>query len=93
MQDLELAVPGTYMIGEPVVTIAAFALQLTVITSKQRPWKLRIHGSVEYMFFLNGHEDFHRVRSHGTLSPAPTQQSYTTGYDLLYYTLNASALS
>lgn len=37
-----------------MVTIAAFAPQLTVITSKQRPRKLTIHGSdgAEYMFLL-----------------------------------------
>lgn len=58
-QGLELAVPGTYIIGEPVVTITAFAGQLHVITSKQRPRKLTIHGSdgAEYMFLLKGHED------------------------------------
>lgn len=53
-QGLELAVPGTYIAGEPLVTIAAFAPQLHVITSKQRPRKLTIHGSdgAEYMFLL-----------------------------------------
>ena len=55
--------PGTYLIGEPVVTIAAFAPQLTVITSKQRPRRLTIHGSdgAEYMFLLKGHEDLRQV--------------------------------
>ena len=59
LQGLELAVPGTYIAGEPLVTIAAFAPQLHVITSKQRPRKLTIHGSdgAEYMFLLKGHED------------------------------------
>lgn len=54
MQSLELAVPGTYIAGEPLVTIAAFAPQLHVISSKQRPRKLTIHGSdgAEYMFLL-----------------------------------------
>ena len=54
VQGLELAVPGTYIAGEAVVTIAAFAPQLHVITSKQRPRKLTIHGSdgAEYMFLL-----------------------------------------
>lgn len=54
VQGLELAIPGTYLAGAPVVTIAAFAKQLTVITSKQRPRKLTIHGSdgAEYMFLL-----------------------------------------
>jgi hypothetical protein len=43
----------------PVVTIASFAPQLVVITSKQRPRKLTIHGSdgKDYAFLLKGHED------------------------------------
>ncbi|CAJ1924927.1 unnamed protein product [Sphenostylis stenocarpa] len=42
-----------------VVTIASFARQLVVITSKQRPRKLTIHGSDgdDYAFLLKGHED------------------------------------
>ncbi|XP_042452346.1 serine/threonine-protein kinase TOR-like [Zingiber officinale] len=57
--DLELAVPGTYRADEAVVTIANFAPQLIVITSKQRPRKLTIHGSdgEDYAFLLKGHED------------------------------------
>ncbi|KAL6744723.1 hypothetical protein V8C86DRAFT_3167703 [Haematococcus lacustris] len=58
-QGMELAVPGTYIAGEPLVTIAAFAPQLHVIASKQRPRKLTIYGGdgAEYMFLLKGHED------------------------------------
>ncbi|XP_004292060.1 PREDICTED: serine/threonine-protein kinase TOR [Fragaria vesca subsp. vesca] len=58
-RDLELAVPGTYRAESPVVTIASFARQLVVITSKQRPRKLTIHGSdgEDYAFLLKGHED------------------------------------
>ncbi|KAI6701523.1 hypothetical protein NL676_015847 [Syzygium grande] len=58
-RDLELAVPGTYRADAPVVTVASFAPQLDVITSKQRPRKLTIHGSdgEEYTFLLKGHED------------------------------------
>nr|XP_043617793.1 serine/threonine-protein kinase TOR isoform X2 [Erigeron canadensis] len=58
-RDLELAVPGTYLADSPVVTIASFAPQLVVITSKQRPRKLTIHGSdgEDYAFLLKGHED------------------------------------
>ena len=43
----------------PLVTIATFAPQLIVITSKQRPRKLTIHGSdgEDYAFLLKGHED------------------------------------
>ncbi len=46
--------PGTYIAGEPLVTIAAFAPTLHVISSKQRPRKLTIHGGdgAEYMFLL-----------------------------------------
>ncbi|RZC37432.1 serine/threonine-protein kinase mTOR [Asbolus verrucosus] len=58
-QDLELAVPGSYCPGQPVVRIAYFNRSLEVITSKQRPRKLVIRGSngKEYMFLLKGHED------------------------------------
>ncbi|XP_065870624.1 serine/threonine-protein kinase TOR isoform X2 [Euphorbia lathyris] len=58
-RNLELAVPGTYRADSPVVTIASFARQLVVITSKQRPRKLTIHGSdgEDYAFLLKGHED------------------------------------
>ncbi|XWS63032.1 hypothetical protein CRYUN_Cryun06bG0061800 [Craigia yunnanensis] len=58
-RDLELAVPGTYRAQSPVVTIASFAHQLDVITSKQRPRKFTFHGSdgEDYAFLLKGHED------------------------------------
>ncbi|KHN35206.1 Serine/threonine-protein kinase TOR [Glycine soja] len=58
-RNLELAVPGSYRADAPVVTIASFARQLVVITSKQRPRKLTIHGSDgdDYAFLLKGHED------------------------------------
>jgi FKBP12-rapamycin complex-associated protein len=58
-RDLELAVPGTYRAGSDVVTISSFSCELLVITSKQRPRKLTIHGSdgEDYAFLLKGHED------------------------------------
>lgn len=48
-----------YISDSPVVTIKSFAPQLEVITSKQRPRKLTIHGSngEDYAFLLKGHED------------------------------------
>jgi len=54
--NLELAVPGTYKSGEPVVMIASFVPTVNVITSKQRPRKLTIKGSdgKEYRFLLKG---------------------------------------
>lgn len=59
VQNLELAVPGTYIIGEAMVTIGSFKPQLHVITSKQRPRKLTIIGSdgAEYMFLLKVRND------------------------------------
>eukprot|EP00127_Corallochytrium_limacisporum_P000173 Clim_evm34s6 gene=Clim_evmTU34s6 len=57
--DLELAVPGTYQSGEPLVRIKSFSSSLSVITSKQRPRKLSIVGSdgKSYQYLLKGHED------------------------------------
>eukprot|EP00741_Cyanophora_paradoxa_P013830 tig00020710_g13350.t1 len=56
---LELAALGTYRANEPVVCIRAFAPQLSVISSKQRPRKLTVQGSdgQDYVFLLKGHED------------------------------------
>ncbi|ORY53002.1 mechanistic target of rapamycin [Rhizoclosmatium globosum] len=58
-KNLELAVPGTYKSGEPVVRIESFFPILTVITSKQRPRRLSIKGNngVEFQYLLKGHED------------------------------------
>ncbi|KZL74444.1 phosphatidylinositol 3-kinase tor2 [Colletotrichum incanum] len=58
-KDLDLAVPGTYRSGQPIVRIMEFEGTFTVINSKQRPRKLNISGSdgVSYAFLLKGHED------------------------------------
>lgn len=58
-RDLELAIPGSYSPGQPVVRISHIHPSLEVITSKQRPRKLQIRGSngKDYMFLLKGHED------------------------------------
>ena len=57
--NLELAVPGTYQSGKPVVRIMSFDKLLTVIPSKQRPRKMALKGSdgVTYSYLLKGHED------------------------------------
>jgi len=57
--DLDLAVPGTYQSGKPVVRIASFDPVSTVIQSKQRPRKLTLRGSdgMQYTYALKGHED------------------------------------
>lgn len=59
------------MSDAPVVTIASFARQLVVITSKQRPRKLTIHGSDcdDYAFLLKGHEDLRQDERVMQVSP------------------------
>ncbi|KAL8683312.1 MAG: hypothetical protein Q9186_000695 [Xanthomendoza sp. 1 TL-2023] len=56
---LDLAVPGTYKSGKPVVRIMDFEPVLNVIPSKQRPRKMALLGSdgASYTFVLKGHED------------------------------------
>lgn len=58
-RDLDLAVPGTYMSGKPIIRILNFDTTFSVISSKQRPRKLSLNGSdgVAYAFVLKGHED------------------------------------
>ena len=58
-RDLELAVPGTYQSGKPVIRIRSFDRVMTVIPSKQRPRKMTLRGSdgVAYTYALKGHED------------------------------------
>ncbi|KAF1987263.1 phosphatidylinositol 3-kinase tor2 [Aulographum hederae CBS 113979] len=59
VHDLELALPGTYKSGKPVVRIQSFDPVSTVIQSKQRPRQLVLRGSDgnSYMYLLKGHED------------------------------------
>jgi serine/threonine-protein kinase mTOR len=58
-RDLEIAVPGTYQPGKPVVTIKSFVPMITVIASKRRPRKVSIMGSDgrDHVYVLKGHED------------------------------------
>lgn len=57
--DLELAIPGSYVAGRPIVRIRGFHPLLTVFSSKQRPRKMTISGSngEDFNFLLKGHED------------------------------------
>ncbi|KAI9352104.1 armadillo-type protein [Obelidium mucronatum] len=57
--DLDLAVPGTYKSGDPIVKIASFEPTLKVMTSKARPRRLTIKGAdgVDYQYLLKGHDD------------------------------------
>ncbi|KAI9757288.1 MAG: hypothetical protein M4579_003499 [Chaenotheca gracillima] len=58
-QDLDLAVPGTYQVGRPVIRIIKFESNMMVINSKQRPRKISLKGSdgTTYTYVLKGHED------------------------------------
>ncbi|KAI9778323.1 MAG: phosphatidylinositol kinase- protein kinase tor1 [Candelina submexicana] len=58
-RNLDLAVPGTYSSGKPVIRIGSFEPVATVIASKQRPRKLTMKGSdgTAFSFILKGHED------------------------------------
>ncbi|KAI4184996.1 MAG: hypothetical protein LQ346_006001 [Caloplaca aetnensis] len=58
-KDLQLAVPGTYQSGKPVIRIMEFEPVFNVIPSKQRPRKMALLGSdgVSYTYLLKGHED------------------------------------
>ncbi|CAE6426128.1 unnamed protein product [Rhizoctonia solani] len=58
-RNLRLAIPGSYAVGRPVVTIASFSPNLAVIASKQRPRRMTVYGNDgrEYQFGLKGHED------------------------------------
>lgn len=59
MRDLELAVPGSYHSGQPIVRIMQFEPIVLVISSKQRPRRLKMKGSDgrTYQYLLKGHED------------------------------------
>ena len=57
--NLDLAVPGTYQAGKPVIRIMGFNPTFSVISSKQRPRKVTCGGSdgKDYFYALKGHED------------------------------------
>ncbi len=58
-KNLDLAVPGTYHVGRPVVRIVSFDRIVEIINSKQRVRRMTIRGSdgLGYEFCLKGHED------------------------------------
>lgn len=57
--NLELAVPGTYQSGRPVIRIMSFDPILQVLQTKKRPRRMTLKGSDgnSYMYLLKGHED------------------------------------
>ncbi|QVM09071.1 phosphatidylinositol kinase- protein kinase tor1 [Coccidioides posadasii str. Silveira] len=57
--DLDLAIPGTYQSGKPVIRILSFDPVLTLVQTKKKPRKMIVKGSDgnSYMYALKGHED------------------------------------
>ena len=57
--DLDLAVPGTYQSGRPIIRIMSFDPILHILQTKKRPRRMTIKGSNgnSYMCLLKGHED------------------------------------
>jgi hypothetical protein len=58
-QHMQLAVPGMYRVGCPVICISYFKPTLKILPTKQHPRRLAIGGSDgnAYDFLLKGHED------------------------------------
>ncbi|EPS28844.1 Serine/threonine-protein kinase tor2 [Penicillium oxalicum] len=56
---LDLAVPGTYQSGRPVICIVSFDPVLHVLQTKKRPRRMTLTGSngQSYMYCVKGHED------------------------------------
>ena len=90
---LELCVPGNYAPGVPggyggSATIAGFAPVMHVITSKQRPRRLHIHGSdgKDYGYLLKGHEDLRQdervMQLFGLVNSLLANTPATSGRDL-----------
>ncbi|KAJ5637081.1 hypothetical protein N7490_006960 [Penicillium lividum] len=56
---LDLAVPGTYQSGRPIICIVSFDPILHVLQTKKRPRRMTLKGNngCSYMYALKGHED------------------------------------
>ena len=87
-RDMQLAVPGSYRVGLPVIRIAYFSPLLRVIESKQHPRRLTIGGSDgnEYLFLLKGHEDLRQdervMQLFGLVNTLLAVDRTTAKYDL-----------
>ena len=87
-RDMQLAVPGSYRVGLPVIRIAYFSPLLRVIESKQHPRRLTIGGSDgnEYLFLLKGHEDLRQdervMQLFGLVNTLLSGDRTTAKYDL-----------
>ncbi|OXG23734.1 FKBP12-rapamycin complex-associated protein [Cryptococcus neoformans Ze90-1] len=59
VRDLDIAVPGTYQSGKPIIGIKNVIPTFKVIASKQKPRQCSMRGmdGKEYAYCLKGHED------------------------------------
>ncbi|OHT07190.1 PIKK family atypical protein kinase [Tritrichomonas foetus] len=59
LKNTTIAVPGTYLLDSPLVTIESFCDTFVIIKSKQRPRRMAIMGNdgQQYTFLLKAHED------------------------------------
>ncbi len=87
-RNLELAVPGTYRVNGAAVRIAQFNPSVQVISSKQRPRKITIHGEDgrDYLFLLKGHEDLRQdervMQLFGLVNALLARDQRTSKHDL-----------
>jgi len=87
-RNMQLAVPGTYVAGQPVVRIESFSSSIRVIVSKQRPRQITLKGSdgKDYLFLLKGHEDLRQdervMQLFGLVNTLLLQERETNRYDL-----------
>jgi hypothetical protein len=58
-QHLEVILPGTYILNQPLLLIVKFDHVLNILDSKQRPRTMQILGNdgLLYKYLLKGHED------------------------------------
>lgn len=59
MQNIDIAIPGTYVCGSPVIRIASICSSMVVFHTKQRPKRIGLMGSdgIEHVYLLKGRED------------------------------------
>ena len=59
LQGIDIAIPGTYVCGRPVIRIASVCSSMGVFHTKQRPKRIGLMGSdgIEHVYLLKGRED------------------------------------
>ena len=78
-RDLELAMPGQYRPGHPIVGIRSVSQHMPIISSKQKPRKCTMEGSDGrvYSYLLKGHEDLRQVSREISFFPLSFSLSFS----------------